>query len=200
MIVRYCISTRMILFRTRKLFGIDQLTRIHHPHVCRMSTTSPAWFPPLRTPCPVITRSQYFIHRWIPAPSHMQCTALEHCQLCACHVLYLYCYCCCVFTVPPPYSPVDPRYYRRWRCCVRLLRRRPYPYYRATRKAEPLPLSLISSTFLYLSVALGICCCYVTFLFKCIACLCRPLMYLSFILLQPNIYYIQQLALRFVSQ
>ena len=30
---RYCYSTRMNLFRTRKLFGIDQLTQIH-PHTC----------------------------------------------------------------------------------------------------------------------------------------------------------------------
>src|SRR3954464_13303753 len=86
---------------------------------------------------------------------------------------------------PPPLllsgSPDD-----RCRCpCDRLRRRRPYLYRRASRQAEPLPLSHISPTFLYLSVALGICCCYVTFLFKCIACLCRPLMYLSFILLQP---------------
>src|SRR3954471_18227502 len=46
MIVRYCYSTRINLFRTRKLFGIGQLTRIHNPHVCRMSTTPPARFPP----------------------------------------------------------------------------------------------------------------------------------------------------------
>src|SRR4051812_27807996 len=96
------------------------------------------------------------------------------------------CYDCFVFIVSSPPlllsgSPDD-----RCRCpCDRLRRRRPSPYYRATRQAEPLPLSHISPTFLYLSVALGICCCYVTFLFKCIACLCRPLMYLSFILLQP---------------
>ena len=44
--VRYCKSTRMNLFRTRKLFGIVQLPRIHNPHMCRMSTTPPAWFPP----------------------------------------------------------------------------------------------------------------------------------------------------------
>src|SRR3954464_2345033 len=96
------------------------------------------------------------------------------------------CYACFVFVVSSPPlllsgSPDD-----RCRCpCDRLRRRRPYPYYRATRQAEPLLLSHISPTFIYLSVALGICCCYVTFLFKCIACLCRPLMYLSFILLQP---------------
>src|SRR3954464_10378315 len=39
-------STRMNFFRTRKLFGIDQLTRIHHPYVCRMSTTPPARYLP----------------------------------------------------------------------------------------------------------------------------------------------------------
>src|SRR4051812_14662422 len=37
---------RMNLFRTRKLFGVEQLTRIHHPHMCRMSTTPPAWYLP----------------------------------------------------------------------------------------------------------------------------------------------------------
>src|SRR3954465_10042534 len=75
----------------------------------------------------------------------------------------------------------------RCRCpCDRLRPRRSYhSYRRASRQAEPLPLSHISPTFLYLSVALGICCCYVAFLFKCIACLCHLLMYLSFILLQP---------------
>src|SRR3954466_15277002 len=56
----------------------------------------------------------------------------------------------------------------RCRCpCDRLRRRRSYPLYRrATRQAEPLPLSHISPTVLYLSVALGICCCYVTILFQ----------------------------------
>src|SRR3954465_11020037 len=59
------------------------------------------------------------------------------------------------------------------------------PLLSSYQASRAIPLSHISPTFLYLSVALGICCCYVTFLFKCIACLCRPLMYLSFILLQP---------------
>src|SRR4051812_47481043 len=63
------------------------------------------------------------------------------------------------------------------RCpCNRLRRRRSFPpYRRASRQAEPLPVSLISPTCLYLSVALGICCCYVTFIFNCIAYHCRPL-------------------------
>src|SRR4051812_38307213 len=67
----------------------------------------------------------------------------------------------------------------RCRCPFdRLLRGRPYPYRRASRQAEPLHLSLISSIFLYYSVALSICYCYVTILFDCIACLCRHLLYL----------------------
>ena len=86
------------------------------------------------------------------------------------------CYVCLVFIVSPPLllsGSLDDR----CRCpCDRLRRRRSYPpYCRASRQADPLPLSHISPTFLYLSVALGICCCYVTILFNCIAYLCRPL-------------------------
>src|SRR3954468_11061704 len=39
----------MNLFRTRKLSGINQLTRIQHPHVCRMCTTPPTSSPPSDT-------------------------------------------------------------------------------------------------------------------------------------------------------
>src|SRR4051812_20216434 len=90
------------------------------------------------------------------------------------------CYDCFVFTVSsPPLIYGRPRYYcRLHRCRLRLRRRRQYHYRRASRQAEPLHLSLISPTCLYLSVALFICCCYFTFLFKCIACLCRPLLYI----------------------
>src|ERR1043165_121885 len=65
----------------------------------------------------------------------------------------------------------------RCRCpCDRLRRRRSYPLYRrASRQAEPTLLSHISPTVLYLSVALGLCCCYVTILFYCISYHCRPL-------------------------
>src|SRR3954466_10400608 len=91
------------------------------------------------------------------------------------------CYDCRVFTFspPPPLISGRPCCYRRLhRCRVRLRRRRQYPYCRASKQAEPLHLSLISPICLYYSVALGICCCYVTFLFKCIACHCRPLLYI----------------------
>ena len=81
------------------------------------------------------------------------------------------CYECFVFTVfIPPLFSGRPRCYRRLhRCRVRLLRRRPVYPYRASRQAVPLHLSHISPICLYLSVALGICYCYVTILFKCIA-------------------------------
>src|SRR3954463_485448 len=107
------------------------------------------------------------------------------CCICVATMLCIYCF----FTPSLSSSPDD-----RCRCpCDRLRRRRPYPYYRATRQAEPLPLSHISPICLYLSIALGICCCYVTFLFKCIACHCRHLLYLSYILCSLiNIYYILQ--------
>src|SRR3954471_22902263 len=51
-----------------------------------------------------------------------------------------------------------------------------YPYRRASRQAVPHHLSHISPICLYLFVALGICCCYVTVLFNCITCHYRPLM------------------------
>src|SRR3954467_12954638 len=50
-----------------------------------------------------------------------------------------------------------------------------YPYRRASRKAVPLHLSLISHICLYLSICTRHCCCYVTILFNCIAYHCRPL-------------------------
>src|ERR1043165_4373032 len=58
------------------------------------------------------------------------------------------------------------------------------PYRRASRQAEPLPLSHISPTCLYLSIALGICCCYVTFLFQCMS----PLVVLFLYPMQPDKY------------
>src|SRR4051812_9610062 len=47
----------MKLFRTRTLFGIDQLTRIHPSYFCRMSTTPPA--------------------RYLPPPDHLSGNHLE---------------------------------------------------------------------------------------------------------------------------
>src|SRR3954466_3462986 len=68
----------------------------------------------------------------------------------------------------------------RCRCpCDRLRRRRSYPSYRrASRQAEPLPLSHISPTVLYFSVALAICCCYDSVLFQLHSLSLSPLVYL----------------------
>src|ERR1041384_4937748 len=101
-------------------------------------------------------------------------------------------YCFVMLSLPciycPPFPPIDDTTAAVASPFDRLLRRRrPYPYRRASRQAEPLPLFLISPTCLYLSVALGICCCYVTFLFKCIAYHCRPLLYFSYPM-QPDKY------------
>src|SRR3954471_6962511 len=89
----------------------------------------------------------------------------------------------------------------RCRCpCVRLLRRRSYPLYRrASRQAEPLPLSHISPAVLYFSVALGICCCYDSVLFQLHSLSLSPLVYLSDILCSLYKYIIQQWTLRFAS-
>src|ERR1041384_6502099 len=96
----------MNLFRTRKLFGIDQLTRIHHPHVSRMSTTPPASSPPPSTlsanhPEPVfhpriIFRSEHIATNYVRSSIvfHLSCITID-------------CYVCLVFIVsyhPPPLS------------------------------------------------------------------------------------------------
>src|SRR4051812_12457119 len=74
------------------------------------------------------------------------------------------------------------------------------PFYRASRQAEPLPLSHISPTVLYLSVALGICCYYDSVLFQLHSLSLSPLDYLSDILCSLCKYVMQQWTLRFVSQ
>ena len=60
-------------------------------------------------------------------------------------------------------------------------------YCRATRQAA-IPLSHISPTYMYLSVALGICCCYHSVLFQLHSLSLSPLDYLSDILCCLNIY------------
>src|SRR3954470_21050345 len=85
----------------------------------------------------------------------------------------------CIYCFFPPHSA-----HRRYdRCryfplCSTTSSTTVYPYRRASRQAVPHHLSHISPIFLYLSVALGICCCYVSVLIKCIACHSRPLIYL----------------------
>src|SRR3954469_11011794 len=65
------------------------------------------------------------------------------------------------------------------------------PLLSSFQASRAIPLSHISPTYLYLSVALGICC-YVTFLFQMHRLSLLPLDYLSDILCSLiNIYYIQ---------
>src|SRR3954469_21058531 len=94
-------------------------------------------------------------------------------------------------------SPAD-----RCRCpCDRLRRRRSYPPLPSSFQASrAIPLSHISPTALYLSVALGICCCYDSVLFQLHSLSLSPLVYLSDILCSLNKYIMQQWTLRFVSE
>src|ERR1041384_125703 len=92
----------MNLFRTRKLSGMVQLTRIHAPYLCRMSTTPPAWYlPPLDTlsgnhpELAVHPRmnscSEHRVSYYVRAPItiHLSCHAFD-------------CYACFVFIVSSP--------------------------------------------------------------------------------------------------
>src|SRR3954468_7068430 len=95
----------------------------------------------------------------------------------------MYCICIAIIVVyllflPPFFAD---RRCGRCRCCPLCLTTSSttvYPYCLASRQAVPHHLSHILPICLYLSVAPGICCCYVTVIFYCIACHCRPLMYL----------------------
>src|ERR1041385_6705768 len=99
----------MNLFRTRKLFGIDQLTRIHHPHMCRRSTTPPAgYLPPLDTLCD--NHPELTVHPRMNSRSEqraLHCVSTPIAIHLSCHAYV--CYDCFVFTVSSPfYSSVDP--------------------------------------------------------------------------------------------
>src|SRR3954463_13915216 len=83
-----------------------------------------------------------------------------------------------LFLPPPLYADSRCDRCRCFPLCSTISSTTVYPYRRATRQAVPHHLSHISPICLYLSVALGICCCYVTVLLKCIACHCLPLMHL----------------------
>src|ERR1041385_7759690 len=103
----------------------------------------------------------------------------EHCVraplLCICYVIPLYCYYCCVFTISPPYSPVDPVAAADDTVAE-------YDYYIDDRTPTvELPgkqshsLPQISPIFPNISCTRHCyCCCYVTILFNCIACFVTP--------------------------
>src|SRR3954469_14834655 len=61
----------MNLFRTRMFLRIDPLARIHPPYICPVHTTPRLDFPPLRTPCPVIT-PEPAIHRQMNSRSELR--------------------------------------------------------------------------------------------------------------------------------
>src|ERR1043165_2371920 len=94
-------------------------------------------------------------------------------------MLCIDCDVCFVFTVSPPPFVVSGRlrcYRLLHPCRLRPRRRRQYRYSRASRQAA-IPLSHISPICLYLSVALGICCCYDSVLFQLHSLSLSPLDY-----------------------
>src|SRR3954471_6964257 len=108
-----------------------------------------------------------------------------------------------IFTVYPPYSPIDPAVAADYTAAE-------YDYFVDDRTPTvELPgkqshsLPQISPIFPYFSCTRHCFCYYVTTLFNCIACHCHPLMYLPlsyavyyiYIYIYIYIYYIQQLAL-----
>src|SRR3954471_7362645 len=87
---------------------MDQLTRLHLSHVCRMSTTPPTW----NLPPPDHLSGNQPVLMSHPRINSCSDQITEHCVrapfLYICYVIQFYCYYCCVFIVPPPlYSPID---------------------------------------------------------------------------------------------
>ena len=99
---RYHITIRMKLFWTWKLFGMDQLARIHHPYVCQMTTTPPAWYlPPPDTLSgnypKLAVHPQMNFHSEQSASYYVRAPITIHLS---CHAFV--CYACFIFTVSPP--------------------------------------------------------------------------------------------------
>ena len=63
--------------------------------------------------------------------------------------------------LPPPYSPVDPAATADYTAAEYDYLVDDLPLPSSFQASRAIPLSHISPTYLYLSVALGICCCYV---------------------------------------
>src|SRR4051812_42873093 len=106
----------MNLFRTRKLFKIVQLVRIHHPYVCRMSTTPPArYLPPPNTLSG--NHPELAIHPQMNFRSEQRASYPRRAPV-AFHLLCIVfvCYACFVFIVFPPLLLSD-SLNDRCRCC-----------------------------------------------------------------------------------
>src|SRR3954468_20783762 len=69
--------------------------------------------------------------------------------------------------------------------------------FQASRSTSPLPHIAYLSIFVCCTRH---CCCYVNFLFECIACLCRPLLHFSLSYAACYMNILQQLALRLIRQ
>src|SRR3954471_1219575 len=92
--------------------------------------------------------------------------------------------------LPPFYSPVDPAATAHYTAAaLDYVVDDSTPTVELPGKQSHFPSPSYRLSCLYLSVALGICCYYATFLFNCIACLCRPC-YTFFYPIQPVIYII----------
>src|ERR1041385_1432955 len=88
---------------------MDQLTKIHLSHVCRMSTTPPAWYLP-----PPDTLSdnhlELAVHpRMNSYPEHntLHCVRTPLTLHLSCHAFVCICL-LCIYCFSPPLSPVDP--------------------------------------------------------------------------------------------
>src|SRR3954466_4270201 len=95
----------------------------------------------------------------------------------------MYCICIVIIAVyllffPLPYCPVVPTNYVDAPVIDYVVDDRT-PTIELPGKQCPLPSPRYRLSFCTLSIALAICCCYVAYLFNCIACHCRQLLYLS---------------------
>ena len=135
--------------------------RIRYPHAHTTPLTYRTWNRPPPVALPVITRSWQFIPEEFP-PRATSVVLHNNNRRLAIGVSFI-CVCLCVhyiYCFSPLFLPIDVATAAGASPLDRLLRRRPYPYRRASRQAVPLHLSSISPICLYLSVALGIGCCY----------------------------------------
>ena len=141
-------------FSTWKLLRKTRRIQIRYPHTCQRLLAIWTWNIPPPVICLTQVRNRENFPGWVP-PSSVSCsTALGHTRHCllSCHVL---CYLVfLVFTVSSPSFSLDRRWDRRRRCCVRLRRRRPDHFNRASRQAFPPSLIIQISPKFYLLLAL----------------------------------------------
>src|SRR3954469_24755541 len=191
----------MNLFRTRMFLRIDPLARIHPPYICPVHTTPRLDFPPLRTPCPVIT-PEPAIHRQMNSRSELRSSYHVRASI----TFHLSClafdrYDCFIFIVSPLfYCPIVSTTAVGAPVIDYVVDDRTPPTVELPGKQSHFPSPTYRLLFYILSVALGICCCYDSVLFQLHSLSLPPLVYLSDILCSLYKYIIQQWTLSFVSQ